>query len=64
MAENIGAGQDNLSKIVMEWVASVRHCESMIDERVTEFSLAMVQSSNPGDPYSTYWTLVLGTPSR
>ncbi len=64
VAENIAAGQDNLSEVVMEWVASKGHCENMIDDRVTEFGLAMVQSNNPTDPYSTYWTLVLGTPVR
>jgi uncharacterized protein YkwD len=64
VSENIAAGQDSLSEVVMEWVASKGHCENMIDERVTEFGLAMVQSPNPADPYATYWTLVLGNPSK
>lgn len=64
VAENIAAGQDSVNEALMEWIASKGHCENMIDERVTEFGLALVQSKNPQDPYSTYWTLVLGTPAR
>jgi Cysteine-rich secretory protein family len=64
VAENIAAGQDTLPEVVMEWIASQGHCENMIDSRVTEFGLAKVRASNPLDPFSSYWTLVLGTPKK
>ncbi len=64
VAENIAAGQDNLPEVIMEWIASKGHCENMIDERVTEFGIAVAASRNPADPFTTYWTLVLGTQQR
>ena len=64
VSENIAAGQESMPEVVMEWIASKGHCENLIDDRVTEFGLAKVQSTNPLDPYSVYWTLVMGTPQR
>lgn len=64
VAENIAAGHESLSEVVMEWIASKGHCENLIDDRVTEFGLSMVQNNDPSAPYSSYWTLVLGTPQR
>jgi Cysteine-rich secretory protein family len=64
VSENIAAGQENLAEAMMEWIASRGHCENLLDPRVTEFGLARVDSPNPADPYTTYWTLVMGTPRQ
>jgi Cysteine-rich secretory protein family len=61
VSENIAAGQENLNEAIMEWIASPGHCANMLDARVTEFGLARVDSPNPGDPYTSYWTLVMGS---
>jgi hypothetical protein len=64
VSENIAAGQESLNEAIMEWIASPGHCANMLDARVTEFGLARVDSSNPADPYTSYWTLVMGSQQR
>ena len=62
VGENIAAGHDSVEDAVRGWLLSTGHCENMIDARFVEFGIAKVTSTNPADPYGTYWTLVLGQP--
>jgi uncharacterized protein YkwD len=62
VGENIAAGHDSVDDAVRGWLMSESHCENMIDARFVEFGIAKVTSTNPADPYGTYWTLVLGQP--
>jgi Cysteine-rich secretory protein family len=62
VGENIAAGHDSVEDAVRGWLLSASHCENMIDPRFVEFGLAKVTSTNPSDPYGSYWTLVLGQP--
>ncbi len=62
VGENIAAGHDSVEDAVRGWLLSSSHCENMIDPRFVEFGIAKVTSTNPADPYGSYWTLVLGQP--
>lgn len=62
VGENIAAGHDSVEDAVRGWLLSTSHCENMIDSRFVEFGIAKVTSTNPSDPYGSYWTLVLGQP--
>ncbi len=62
VGENIAAGHDSVEEAVRGWLLSASHCENMIDSRFVEFGIAKVTSTNPADPYGSYWTLVLGQP--
>ena len=62
VGENIAAGHDSVEDAVRGWLMSASHCENMIDPRFIEFGIAKVTSTNPSDPYGSYWTLVLGQP--
>jgi Cysteine-rich secretory protein family len=62
VGENIAAGHDSVEDAVRGWLLSSSHCENMIDPRFVEFGIAKVTSTNPSDPYGSYWTLVLGQP--
>ncbi len=62
VGENIAAGHDSVEDAVRGWLLSSSHCENMIDPRFIEFGIAKVTSTNPADPYGSYWTLVLGQP--
>jgi len=57
-AENIGAGQKNLSEIVKAWMNSPSHCANIMNPNFREMALA--KSTNPNTRYKTYWTLDLG----
>ena len=62
VGENIAAGHDGVEDAVRGWLLSASHCENLIDARFVEFGIAKVTSTNPADPYGTYWTLVMGQP--
>lgn len=62
VGENIAAGHDGVEDAVRGWLLSTGHCENLIDARFVEFGIAKVTSTNPADPYGTYWTLVMGQP--
>lgn len=62
VGENLAAGHADIDEAVRGWLLSTGHCEVMIDARFTEFGLARVNPTNPGDPYGSYWTLVVAQP--
>ena len=62
VGENLAAGQESIDEAVRGWLLSTGHCRNLIDGRFTEFGIARVDSTNPSDPYGSYWTLVLGMP--
>ena len=62
VGENLAAGLPTIDDAVREWLLSSTHCEVLIGPRFTEFGLAQVRSSNPGDLYGTYWALVVAQP--
>lgn len=62
VGENLAAGHVSIDEAVGGWLLSPSHCRNLIDARFTEFGIAQVPSSDPTDPYRTYWTLVLGLP--
>ena len=62
VGENLAAGHDSIADAVRGWLLSTTHCRNLIDERFTEFGIALARSSDPNDPYGSYWVLVLGRP--
>ncbi|MEZ5657330.1 MAG: CAP domain-containing protein [Burkholderiaceae bacterium] len=64
VGENLAAGHATIDEAVRGWLLSTGHCEVMIDGRFTEFGLARVDPMNPGDPYGSYWTLVVARPKQ
>jgi len=57
-AENVGAGQKNLSEIVKAWMKSPGHCVNIMSPNFREMALA--KADNHSSYYKTYWTLDLG----
>lgn len=64
VGENLAAGHDTVEDAVRGWLLSTTHCEVMIDATFTEFGIARMPSSNPADPYQTYWALVVAQPRQ
>jgi uncharacterized protein YkwD len=62
VGENLAAGHDSIGDAVRGWLLSTGHCKNLIDDRFTEFGIARVHSSNPLDPYGSYWVMVAGRP--
>ncbi len=57
-AENIGAGQKNLSQVVQAWIESPAHCANIMNPDFRE--MALTKSTNPDTRYQVFWTLNLG----
>jgi len=64
VGENLAAGHDTVEDAVRGWLLSTTHCEVMIDATFTEFGIARMPSSNPADPFRTYWALVVAQPRQ
>lgn len=62
VGENLAAGHETVEDAVRGWLLSTTHCEVMIDATFTEFGIARMPSTNPADPYQTYWALVVAQP--
>jgi uncharacterized protein YkwD len=59
-AENVAAGQDNLSEVLQAWRKSPGHNRNLLMPGVTHIGIAV--SVAPESRYKTFWTLVLGAP--
>ena len=59
-AENIAAGQPDLTTVMAGWVKSPGHCANLMSAAYTEIGMAKATNSSSG--YGTYWTQDFGTP--
>ncbi len=57
-AENVGAGQKDLSEIIQSWMKSPGHCINIMNPQFREMGLA--KADNHSSYYKTYWALDLG----
>ncbi len=58
LAENIAAGQGNLTSALQTWTNSPGHCTNLMSPDYTDVALACASKS--GSTYGTYWTLMAG----
>lgn len=61
-AENVGAGQRSFAEVLQGWQDSPGHNKNLLLADATHMGIALV--IKPGSRYQTFWTLVLGNPSR
>ena len=59
-AENIAAGQPDLTGVMDGWVKSPGHCANLMSVAYTEVGMAM--ATNSSSDYRIYWTQNFGTP--
>ena len=59
-AENIAAGQPDLTTVMDGWVKSPGHCANLMSTTYTE--IGMGKATNSGSDYRIYWTQDFGTP--
>ena len=62
VGENIAADVRSAEQAVAGWVSSPRHCANLMDPHFTQMGAAY--AVNPDSGALTYWTQVLGAPSR
>ena len=58
--ENIGCGQDSPEKILLFWMNSSDHRDSILDPAYTEVGIGLVR----GGECRTYWTALFARPRR
>ncbi|MHA1164351.1 MAG: CAP domain-containing protein [Alphaproteobacteria bacterium] len=61
-AENVGAGQRSFSEVLQGWKKSSGHNRNLLLPDAVHMGIAL--EKNPNSRFQTFWTLVLGTPSR
>jgi uncharacterized protein YkwD len=61
-AENIGVGQLSIEEMVKGWEKSPDHARNLLLADARQMGIAMEQRSD--SRFKTFWTLVLGAPSR
>ena len=61
IAENIAGGQKTASEVVNAWLESSGHCANIMNPALMEIGAACVQDDRT--EYTTYWTLILASPS-
>lgn len=61
-AENVGAGQRSFTEVLQGWKDSPRHDKNLLLADAVHMGIAL--EIRPDSRYQTFWTLVLGTPSR
>lgn len=59
-AENIAAGQPDLSAVMNGWVNSPGHCANLMSTAYTE--IGMAKALNSSSQYGVYWTQDFGAP--
>jgi uncharacterized protein YkwD len=59
-AENIAAGQPDLTTVMDGWVKSSGHCANLMSAAYTE--IGMAKATNSGSDYRIYWTQDFGAP--
>ena len=59
-AENIAAGQPDLTSVMDGWVKSPGHCANLMSAAYTE--IGMAKATNSSSDYRIYWTQDFGTP--
>ena len=59
-AENIAAGQPDLSAVMDGWVKSPGHCANLMSAAYTE--VGMAKATNSSSAYRIYWTQNFGAP--
>jgi len=59
-AENLGAGQDSVDRLVRLWLESPGHRRNLLDTELTHFGLG--RAINPTARYKAFWTLILIRP--
>jgi len=59
IGENIAGGHPDMASVVQAWIDSPGHCANLMSPDFREIGLARVDGQ-PGNTFSTYWTLVLG----
>ena len=61
-AENVAAGQKNLTAVLEAWRRSPGHNKNMLMPGVTHIGIAVAVA--PESRYKNFWTLVLGSPGE
>lgn len=61
-AENVGVGQRSFEEVLQGWKDSPGHNRNLLLPDATQMGVALVV--NPSARNQTFWTLVMGTPSR
>jgi len=61
-AENVGAGQRSFTEVMQGWKKSPGHNKNLLLPDAVHMGIAL--EKNPNSRYQTFWTLVLGKPSR
>ena len=60
IGENVATGQKSWAQVFQAWKDSPGHNENLLAEGVTDFGIALVYE--PTTTYTTYWTMLVGTP--
>ena len=61
-AENVAAGQKNLTSVLESWRRSPGHNKNLLMPGVTHIGIAVAVA--PDSRYKNFWTLVLGSPGE
>ncbi len=61
LAENIAAGQVNVTDVINSWLNSGGHCRNIMASGMQSLGAGMARNNGTAT-YSTYWTMVAGTP--
>jgi uncharacterized protein YkwD len=59
VGENVAMGYADMGQVVQAWRASEKHCQNMLDPRLTEVALACVRGRN-----GPFWTITLARPAE
>jgi uncharacterized protein YkwD len=57
--ENIAAGNQTVSSVIREWLASERHCRNLMNPAFTEIGAGYAIGPFGGNPAARYWTFDL-----